>query len=180
MLIYTGRFQPFHNGHLYIINELQRTYVDDTICIAIIRDVPINDRKSDFDRQVDMMLRKERNPYDADTTLKLITEIIHDNNLNNVVTTLMPRASDETWDLIESLFGENRVWVFTENQVTEDLWEKEKSGFYASKGEKLVKIPINKTINGSDIRCSVYNNDFIGLKEVLPDNVIRYLRDHNK
>ena len=50
MIIYTGRFQPLHNGHISLINELCRLYPQEVICVAIIKNVLIEDG-DEFDKK---------------------------------------------------------------------------------------------------------------------------------
>ena len=76
MLIFTGRFQPFHNGHLSIIKKLNKKYPNETICIAVIKDFPTNQIKNEFDLIVDSMLVKEKNPFDSEMVLNMIEKTL--------------------------------------------------------------------------------------------------------
>ena len=130
MLIYTGRFQPFHNGHLSILIRLHEIYPDETICVAVIKDYAFYKKKNDFDRRVDAELSKNDSRFNAEKTLSVITKVIRTRDLKNVVTTLMPRASIESWPTIEYLFDCKRTWIFTENRYEPDDWELLKVNFY--------------------------------------------------
>ncbi len=180
MLIFTGRFQPFHNGHLSIVENLTKKYPDEVICIAIIKDFPFLKKKDSFDKQVDIELSKSDDKLDAENTLYIINSIIKNRNYQNVVTTLMPRASLESWKTIESMFDCERVWVFTDNQQQTDLWEKTKIEFYKSRREKIILMPINKNINGTEIRKEIYNNDYNKLKNLVPHEVVDFYINFKK
>ena len=75
MIIYTGRFQPFHNGHLSLIRRLREEYPTQKLCLAIIKDVPFKE-KTEFDKTVDSMLSCERNPFNSETVLSIIEETL--------------------------------------------------------------------------------------------------------
>lgn len=176
MLIFTGRFQPFHNGHLFIIEYLKKNYPDENICIAVIKDYPFKNRKTEFDKIVDAEISKGNAFLDSESTLYLINSVIRNRNFDNVFTTLMPRASDESWPVINELFDCNRIWVFTRDELKIDNWEKIKSDYYASKGEKVIYIPINKSLGASQIRKCISNEDFTSLEEYVPQEVIDYYK----
>ncbi len=76
MFIFTGRFQPFHNGHLNIVEYLSKKYPNEIICVAIIKDYPFLREKSDFDKRVDIELSKKLDALDAEKTLHIITNIL--------------------------------------------------------------------------------------------------------
>lgn len=176
MLIFTGRFQPFHNGHLNIIEYLRKKFPNEIICVAIIKDYPFLGEKSDFDKRVDIELAKKTDEFDAEKALHIITKVLKNRRYENVVVTLMPRASRESWKVIESLFDCNRTWVFTDNQQRPDPWEELKSNFYVSMNENILLVPIEKTINGTDIRIRLQNRDYEMLREFLPEEVINFYK----
>ena len=179
MIIYTGRFQPFHNGHLSLINTLQKEYPNQIICIGIIKSVPIQN-KSNFDKEVDTQLSDSKNPFDAETVLHLIDIVLQQEGLKNVVTTLMPRASQETWPTICAMFDCERVWAFTENRLQVDEWEQKKAAWYADMGENTIHIPIEKNINGTDIRTAIQEGNFDSLAPFVPIPILDYLKNAYK
>ncbi len=179
MYIFTGRFQPFHNGHLSVIEHLCKNYPDDTICVAIIKDFPFMGEKTGFDKRVDIEIAKKDTKLNAETILSLINQVLHHYGYNCVVTTLMPRASVQSWGVIECLFDCDRTWVFTVNQQEDDLWEKAKSSFYASQGEKTIFVPINKSISGTLLRDLIQHGDYAKLSEYLPSDVIKFYKECN-
>lgn len=179
MFIFTGRFQPFHNGHLSIIEYLSKKYPNEIICVAIIKDYPFLEEKSDFDKRVDIELSKKSDALDAEKTLHIITNILQNRGYKNTVVTLMPRASSESWKVIESLFDCNRIWVFTDNQQQPDSWEELKRNFYVSMNEDIILVPIEKTVNGTDIRFRLKNKDYEILRESLPKEVIDFYKKYD-
>lgn len=179
MLIFTGRFQPFHNGHLSIIDRLRTLYPQEIICVAIIKDTPIKKEKTEFDKIVDRKLSKDQNPFPADVTIMLVNKILKNLAYDNVVTTLMPRAASETWEYIISLFDNERTWVFTKNTSAQDDWEDEKCHFYESQGEKVIRIPIEKEIEGTIIRQAIRDREYDKLVAMVPKEVLSYIIKHS-
>lgn len=179
MYIFTGRFQPFHNGHLSVIEHLCNKYPNDTICIAIIKDFPFVGEKTEFDKRVDVEIAKMDSKLNAEITLSLINQVLHHLGYNNVVTTLMPRASIQSWGVIECLFDCDRTWVFTDNQHGNDPWEKVKSTFYESQGEKTLFVPINKSINGTMLRELTQQGNIAKYEKYLPSDVVKFYREHS-
>lgn len=176
MYIFTGRFQPFHKGHLSVIEHLCDNYPYETICVAIIKDFPFVGEKTDFDKRVDIEIAKKDPMFNAETTLSLINQVLRHFGYDHVVTTLMPRASIQSWEVIERLFDCDRTWVFTDDQHGNDSWERTKSEFYELQGEKVIFIPINKSISGTLLRELIHKGDYVKLEEYLPFDIIKILK----
>jgi len=146
MIIFTGRFQPFHNGHISFIKQLRSEFSNQLLCVAIIKDVPLS-TKNEFDKTVDDKLTPDRNPFNAEITLSLINQVLKDEGIDNAIVTLMPRASEATWDIIKTLFDCDRTWVFTQNQVDVDDWEDKKAASrFKGKTKSTQKIPSSVVI----------------------------------
>lgn len=175
MIIYTGRFQPFHNGHLGMVRTLTERFPQETICLAVIKDVPIK-QNDEFDNEANIQLNSFRNPFNCVITLRLIEQVLRDEQLFNVIVTLLPRPSIETWNIIANLFDCERTWVFTQNRLAIDNWESKKCGFFQSQGEKTIRIPIEKNIEGAIIRDAIEHKDFALLATVLPEAVLHYIQ----
>lgn len=174
MIIYTGRFQPIHNGHISLIKRLKEKYPNEILCIAVIKDIPLV-AKTDFDITVDEVLSQDRNPFNTETTLSIIDKALKSEKIENTIVTLMPRASSTTWHIIKALFDCERIWVFTKNQTCPDDWEDKKATFYHSMGDKVVRIPIEKDIEGTTIRQAIANHDYDKLSTLVPKEVLDYL-----
>ena len=171
MIIYTGRFQPIHKGHLSLIKHLRTEYPNQTLCIAVIKHILLEE-KTEFDRTSADILSLERNPFNTEITLSLINKALQAEGIDNTVVTLMPRASSATWDIIKALFDCERIWIFTKNQLCPDDWEDKKSAFFQSMGDKVIRISIDKAISGSDIRKLILDRDYDKLQLYLHPSTI--------
>lgn len=178
MIIYTGRFQPLHNGHLSLIKQLRQEYPGETLCIAVIKDIPLEE-KTEFDKTVDGMLSQDRNPFNTEITLSLIDKVLKAEGIDKIVVTIMPRASLTTWGIIKALFDCERIWIFTKNQITFDDWEDKKAAFYQSMGDKVIRIPIEKNVEGSLIRQAIKDRDYDTLATMVPKEVLNYIIEHS-
>ena len=163
-----------HNGHLSLIKQLKKQYPNETVCIAVIKDTPLGS-KTDFDHVADGMLSSERNPFDTQVTLTLIDRVLKAEHLDNVLVTLMPRASLATWPVVTALFDCQRTWVFTQNQISPDVWEDQKATFYQSMGDKVIRVPIQKSISGTLIRQAIKLHDYDSLATMVPQQVLQYI-----
>ncbi len=158
------------------VQTLQKIYPNETICLAVIKDVPICG-KDVFDISVDNELSKS--VYSSEMVLKMLNALKQTRGLDNVVVTLMPRASKETWHIIEGMFGKDNIWAFTQNIGAIDEWEDKKCEFYKSMvGENsVIRIPISKSISGTQIREAIKNGDFKSLKKLVPAEIVDCLKE---
>ena len=176
MIIYTGRFQPFHKGHLGLVHTLIEMYPQEIICLAVIKNVPIQ-HADGFDSFANKQLASQRNPFNCMVTLRLIEHVLCDEQLhNNVVVTLLPRPSMETWNVISNMFDCDRTWVFTQNSIVTDEWENKKCAFFHKQGEKTMRIRIQKFIEGTDIRNAIAQKNYDLLKTMLPEPILNYIQ----
>jgi len=169
MLIFTGRFQPFHNGHLYLLEQLRCMYPYETICLAIVKDFSVS-IKTEFDTLADSALSKDRFIFNAEDTMRLIQKIINTHQYENA--TLMPRASDESWHIIDSMFDSNRTWIFTKSINGVDDWENAKIEYYRSKGERTILVPVSKDLSGTDIRLILKKMNLCEISRKIPLEII--------
>ena len=173
MIILTGRFQPFHLGHVELINKLLSEYPDDIICLGIIRDCHISNDKDEFDEKADEQLNTTKNPYDSEILMRMAQEIVKLTNDKRVVYTLMPRTSMYTWELIKDIFGKDneRIWVIPQVEGKFGEWENAKASLYLRLNEKVKRIRVDKNISASDVRKKIADRDIEGLKELVPSAI---------
>lgn len=124
-------------------------------------------------------MQKKDPELNAETTLTLINQVLHHYGYDYVLTTLMPRASVQSWGVIKQMFDCDRTWVFTDNHQEDNIWEKAKSSFYASQGEKIKFVPINKNISGTLLRELIQHKNYERLGEYLPSDVIKFYKNRN-
>ncbi len=178
MIIYTGKFQPFHNGHLSMIEKLVDLFPYEQICVAVIKKTELKNGDA-FDKVVDAEWKKKKFLFDSEETCELINSVLQNkfpekfsNGLIFSCERVRPSAS--TWQSIIDMFGDNRVWAFTLNDEY-DEWEEQKCAFYQSMGDKTIRVPIHKNINGSDLRKFIENKNISALKNLVPEETLKFL-----
>lgn len=176
VIVFTGRFQPFHNGHISLIDYIKKLYPNEILCIAIVRNVPTNSL-TEFDLRANHALNDSRNLLTSEKTLYIVQQTLSDLGYKNVISTLIPRPSDQTWHIIDSILDSNRIWAFTCNAEEPDEWEQTKIDYYKSKGEKVIVFPINKEISGTKIRNLIKEKNFEMLSNLLPKCVFKCIVD---
>lgn len=177
MIIITGRFQPFHNGHLSLLNEVVKRYPNEFICIAIIKDIPHVKEKNDFDKIADQHFVDDKNPFNSSFTIKMIKTIISKRKYKNVCCTFMPKSSEEIWPVICSLFDEKRYWVIPKVNDDPKDWENVKANFYSLRNDEVIRIEVNKTINATEIRKAILDENWHIVKMNVPKIIYRMLKD---
>lgn len=181
MIIYTGRFQPFHNGHLSFIEKLVSGFPNEQICVAVIKKSKMVDEyKDEFDKVVDAEWKKKNFVFESEETVELIRKILENRfperfKSNMILCCDMPRASVQTWHEVEEIFGDDRVWAFSLNEGKVDEWEEKKCEFYSSMGDRTVRVKIQKDVNGSDIRKHIENKNSSALKKLVPPETLEFL-----
>lgn len=182
MLIYTGRFQPIHNGHLNLLRQILEEYPDELVVVAVIEKARLKEEdKNHFDLKVDREWNKKGFMFDPEENLKIICEILEEEFAGRVLVLRLPRPSKQNWQEVTELFNSDRTWVFTQNEESLDEWEEAKVKFYESQGDKVLRIKIkSKDINGSDIRHFIENNEYEKLKGLVPEKEYEYIIANSK
>ena len=178
--IFTGRFQPVHNGHVSFIENFIDNYPNDKFILAIIRDCLKSELASDFDIIGNTNFQNEKNPFSSSQVLEMISTVFHSRLPGKVLTTLLPRPSDLIWQVIDSLFfNEERIWIFPSPEDPEQRkWEDQKAKFYESKGEKIIRIPVSKSVSSTEIRDCIDKKDYEELACKLPVEIIPLIRKY--
>ncbi len=150
-----GRFQPFHKGHLKIIQDLSKKY--DKIIIGI--------GSSQYNHTYD-------NPFTADERIEMIKNTLDAHGVKNYRVVLIPDIHNPPkWvDYVKSLVSDFDV-VVTNNNFTEQLFK-----------EKKIKVENTKLYNknlfsGKTIREKIRKNE--PWTELVPEQVVKIIKKIN-
>ncbi len=150
-----GRFQPFHKGHLKIIQDLSKKY--DKIIIGI--------GSSQYNHTYD-------NPFTADERIEMIKNTLDAHGVKNYHVVLIPDIHNPPkWvDYVKSLVSDFDV-VVTNNNFTEQLFK-----------EKKIKVENTKLYNknlfsGKTIREKIRKNE--PWTELVPEQVVKIIKKIN-
>lgn len=153
--LFIGRFQPFHKGHLKILEELSSKY--DEIVIGI--------GSSQYENQID-------NPFSEDERKKMIDISLKNNNINNFKIISIPDIHDPpNWvSHVLSIINDFDV-VISNNPLTIKL--------FSERGYTVVKTPPYKKekYSGKVIRNNIIKG--FDWKDLVPEatwNVIEEIQ----
>lgn len=148
--LFIGRFQPFHNGHLRVLETMCKTF--DKVIIGI--------GSSNVDKT-------EKNPYDLKTRKKMINKSLKPFHFTNYEIIEIPDINDPpNWvNHVLSIISEFSV-VITNNNFTRKLFE-EKGYFVMG----TIGYDEETRLSASQIRKKMKENDE-SWKELVPKQVV--------
>ena len=169
--IFKGRFQPFHYGHLQVVEKtLEMLSSDDIFIIATMCsfDVEIEPIDKHFAEMAAEHRQPERNPWGSVKALEAITEVskyfIGRNN-TSILATFLPYPN-LAWPIIKNWFPPNRIWIIHD---AGEEFDDAKAQFYSNQGEKVIRIKDDSEISGRELRTYYYSHDRRNFCKGVPD-----------
>ena len=155
--IFKGRFQPFHYGHLQIVEKsIALLKNNDVLVLAAMCsfDCSLEIVDETFSKKAAEHRLPERNPWGSLIALEAISEISKQySNCCKIITTLMPYPN-LAWPIVKNWFPLNRVWIIPE---AGERFDEDKAIFYKKQGERVIRITDDSKISGRELR-EYYNN----------------------
>jgi cytidyltransferase-like protein len=176
MYIFSGRFQPIHNGHIDLVSNFLQNYPNDKLIIAIVRNYQIIGKNKLFDKQSEENFSAEKNPFCGQETLEMVSAALTKFE-DRVMTTFIPRPSFETWKIIQSFFDSERTWIVPIIDSEFGEWENNKASFFNEQGDKVLRIFIDKNISSTDIRQLIENKNFDRLNLLIPKEAMVVIQE---
>jgi len=153
--LFIGRFQPFHKGHLKIIQNLSKKYEEIIIGIG----------SSQYGYTID-------NPFTADERKKMIKNTLKQNSIQNFKIILIPDIHNPPkWvDHVTSIISDFNV-VITNNHLTKRL--------FSEKGYIVKKTFLydRSKYSGENIRDKIIKNET--WNELVPEPVYNLIKEVN-
>lgn len=164
--IFIGRFQPFHNGHLFIANKALEIAEK---LVFLCGSANIN--------------KSFRNPWNFQERNMMIESIFY-NKKNVVILPLNDEYTDELW-----LFNiKNTLYKYKKNNYdnNRDICTighvKDYTSHYLNFFNNFIKMENFHNINSSDIRNELKKKekrDLIYLKSILPNTIFNMMKDND-
>jgi cytidyltransferase-like protein len=149
--IFAGRFQPFHNGHLQVLQQAcEKLTSNDTLVLAVISPFKSDDVADESFLESSLEHHHpNRNPWDISVPLKAITQIAQSCHCcDQIITTLMPRP-EYGWRTITEWFPQKRIWVIPS---ADEAFDEKKSDFFKKMGDTVVRFEDTTEISGRELR----------------------------
>lgn len=171
--IFSGRFQPFHNGHMQVFEQLcKKINVTDTIVIGVI--APFEPKKADikdkdFFRASEEHHLPDRNPWEVTIPLYAVSRIARlSHYTGRIITTLLPRP-ECGWQTIQSWFPQKRIWVIP--SAGEDFDEK-KCKYFTKMGDGVIRFQDTTDISGRELREFYKKRQYKKFADNVPSEVV--------
>ena len=138
-IIFTGRFQPLHMGHIHMLEAIKRKYPNNLLLLCMIRNTT-GTKKAKGDSSFHQIAQKKHattnNPLPNWNRYRLLSLAVQGNELLREHTEIIFRnRSDLDWDESVADLPDDRIWVFPRHGKEE--FDKEKVEYYRSKGERV-------------------------------------------
>jgi len=154
-VLFIGRFQPFHNGHLKVIEYVLDKYEELIIGIGSsqYKDEP-------------------KNPFSFKERKEMIDEALKDENISNYKTIDIPDIHNPPkW--VEHVLSivSDFDFVVTNNSFTKELFEE--------KGFKVITTPVfnEEKFSGKVIRKKIKNNE--KWEDLVPESTVKIIKKIN-
>lgn len=179
--IFSGRFQPFHIGHVAVINYLARRY-DGPIVIGIINPDPMEPYPGDDPNWI--RFAKDKNPLTYWERYSSINEWLGETRYVSKITGVVPLPRPSINLIRANCFLPPKPRLFVLCKRWMDEVEDWKAAKYLENGEEIVFVPvedldpISQLASGDLIRSLVALNNR-GWEGLVPSSVTSYLKQQN-
>jgi|GEM_PF-6640376 len=175
--IYPGRFQPFHNDHLAVVNHFFEIFPSEILTIGVVKNTGIYKSKSKLLKLSNENFESDRNLFSSEITLKYVSSISRLFPNNKLLFTLLPRPDIESnWSIIKSYFPNSITWVV--HNRSED-WDLEKINYFRNKGENVFEFKSKRNHSGKDLRDKLRQKDSKELLKAMPKPVYNHIIQTN-
>lgn len=168
--IFTGRFQPFHKGHMQVFQQIcEKLNPSDILVLGVISPFHSTDIK-------DMSFLEcskehhvpDRNPWNVTVPLSAISKIVRSSHYQSqIITTLLPRP-EYGWETIKSWFPQKRIWVIP---FAGEKFDERKSEYFTKMGDKIIRFEDTTGISGRELREFYKKNLYEEFAKYLPEGL---------
>lgn len=130
-MVWAGRFQPFHSGHLSFLTKICRIGVEPVV-VAVIASSNRNPVDA-YSEEANAQHRSARNPLSVWERVTMIRLCLEAEGLSNRVVPMGIPRPDAHWDTVRSFYPPRRVLCFSDRNRFESM----KVQHWRSMGEKV-------------------------------------------
>lgn len=162
-LVFTGRFQPLHSGHIEMLRAIKEQYPDDLLIICIVRNTS-REVKPEIDNAFNVISRqkqkKNNNPlpnWERYMLLKLAVE--NDDVLKRNTAIIFRERADISWKKSVADLPDDRIFILPSEK--RDEFDIQKHKFYRDINERVKTVSYGKKhVSATDIRNKLYSGDY--------------------
>lgn len=166
--VWDGRFQPFHVGHLAVIEAICRQF-QRPVVVMVIQSEEV-ESQDDYVNEVNRHHRAARNPLTLWERYSLITMALANESFGSNVTVIGIPRPDLHWTCARSFYPHNRFICLT----GKDEYENRKAGFWRSLGERTRIVDIDGIPRISATEVKQLCKEGRGWERYLPESCIEY------
>ncbi len=168
--VWDGRFQPFHRGHLAVIQRILELH-DGPLVVMVIQS-SIGDHDDVYSAQVDLHHQPYRNPLSLSERFCLIRLALREAGIDDRVAVLGIPRPDLYWPIARQFYPPKRFICLTDK----DDYERAKVTFWESLGERPVIMPVPgaEGISASELKQRLRASK--GWEELLAPGTTEYFR----
>ncbi len=178
-VIWEGRFQPIHKGHVsYVGKLLERAhhlwiFVVENEVSANVLPASIELPVPEFSREVDEHHSGEKNPLPFWMRLRLVTETLADEFPGAPITVWGGRRLDLAWSFYDRALPPDRIFLTPERDTFEDA----KAKAWNQLGQRVERVNVDDLpkISATEVRDRLEATH--RLEELLPSSTIRLLKN---
>lgn len=168
--IWTGRFQPFHAGHLSTLKAICETH-DFQVIIAIITSTKIpakNSTSSKYFQHAETQHKKERNPLSLWERITMVRKVLDARNLSQKAFPIGIPRPDLYWDTIKCLCPNNRIMFCPERGE----FENKKTEHWKKRGEIVRTVISPSAISSTMLKEVIKKGE--DWKSLIPEEIHEY------
>jgi hypothetical protein len=167
--ILSGRFQPFHWGHLAVARSACAAMPgDSTLILAIVAPlIEVVEESGEFTSVAREHHTEDRNPWTVTTRLLALARVAEilsrDYPGKRISVSSIPRP-DLGWRTLQAWFPGHRTWVVPD---ADEQFDEAKVAYFREKGEQVIRFNGETEMDGRSLRAQ-FAKDSIAAGMLLP------------
>jgi len=168
--IFAGRFQPFHVGHLDVLEKgIADLGDDDVLVVAVVTAFKGVIIDTSFAKTAAEHHAPDRNPWGPLVSLRAVSQLARKMGASEqIITTILP-APDTCWLEITKWFPSDRKWIIPDSK---EQFDDVKAEFFQKCGESVLRYKDSSSVSGRELRGYYLNSDYENFKMHIPEMIV--------